>query len=775
MMSAASGWARDIVSLDADWKFFQGEVSGAEKADFREQDWETVCVPHDWAIAGSFSKDAPSGGPGGWLPSGISWYRKNIALSEEVAGKRVWIEFDGIMANSDVWMNGAFLGHRPCGYTSFRYDVTDVVKPGGENWLVVKSDTSEQPASRWYTGAGIYRHVRMIIVEPVHIKPWGVYVTTPEVSESQAMVNCTVEVENTSSKSLPMVLRSYVVNSDGKTVASNELQFVLLGSGSYCAEGQRLLVKKPRLWNLEAPELYALKVQLLHENTLIDEVTTPFGIRSAEFKSETGFWLNGENIKLKGVCLHHDGGAVGAAVPLAVWERRFKLMKELGVNAIRTAHNPPAPEFLDLCDRMGFLVMDEIFDVWQKGKKGADKKKLHDYHLHFDEWAHTDLRESILRDRNHPSIILYSVGNEIHDTPNAKQAKKILRGLVEICHETDPTRPVTQGLFRPNKSHDYDNGLADMLDVIGTNYRDDELLQAWKDKEGRKIVVTEERYEASNWVAVRDNPPLSGHFLWPGIDYLGESSRWPLTVFNNGMLDRCGFIMPRGREHQSWWSDKPMVAAFRRVAPDAEAPEDPGYEEVEWERRQVLFPDWNPRNTDPHHENVEVYSNAESVELFLNGESFGKKTPRNDCEALSWNVPYREGVLEVVASNEGKEVARDTLQTAGKPAEIRLVPDRERVGHSWDDVVHVEVNILDEKGTLVPGASNPIRFQIEGACELLGVDSGNVVSVEPFKASERNAYQGRCLAILRATDAGTIKLIATADGLPAATLSITAE
>ena len=479
---------------------------------------------------------------------------------------------------------------------------------------------------------------------------------------------------------------------------------------------------------------------------MLDEVTTPFGIRTAEFRSDTGFWLNGKNFKLKGVCLHHDGGAVGAAVPLAVWERRLKTLQELGVNAIRTAHNPTAPEFLDLCDRMGFLVMDEFFDCWTKAKNP------HDYHLYFKEWSHTDLRDSILRDRNHPSVILYSVGNEIHDTTEPEMAKSILRGLVDVCHEVDPTRPVTQALFRPNVSGDYKNGLADMLDVIGTNYRDKELLDAWKDKAGRKIVGTEQGHERSTWANCRDNPQHSGQFLWCGIDYLGESRSWPLTVFNGGLLDRAGFIQPRGYERQSWWSDKPMVRAFRRIGNTAATPADPGYEALEWNRRQVLFPDWTPASAEPHEENVEIYSNAAEVELFLNEQSLGKKATRKDGAAINWQIPWQSGILKAVASTDGKEVASDILRTAGKPVKTALLPDHKSIGTSFDDVANVEIRLLDENGTIVPTAADLIRFTVAGPGKIIGLDSGNIMSTERFQASERNAYQGRALAILRATD-----------------------
>lgn len=760
--------ARTVVSLDPGWRFHQGTAAGAESPGFDASSWRKLDVPHDWSIEGTFDKNAATGGAGGWLPSGVAWYRKEFQVPADAAGRRAWVEFDGVMANSDVWINGTHLGHRPNGYVSFRYEITDHLMPGAANLLVVKADTSAQPASRWYTGAGIYRHVRLVLADPVHIAPWGVFVTTPEVSAESALVKVSTRVSNTTGRAESLSIRSEILDAKGARVSSTD-STLQAAAGASADALHEIRVTTPALWSVENPVLHTLVSTVSAGGRVLDETRTPFGIRSAEFRSETGFHLNGRNLKLKGVCLHHDGGAVGAAVPLGVWERRLSLLKDIGVNAIRTAHNPPAPEFLDLCDRMGFLVMDEFFDCWTKGKN------KYDYHLHFKKWAHTDLREGILRDRNHPSVILYSVGNEIHDTPKPDVAKPILRGLVDVCHETDPSRPVTQALFRPNVSGDYQNGLADMLDVIGTNYRDQELLQAWKDKPGRRIVGTEQGHERSTWAACRDHPQHAGQFLWCGIDYLGESRSWSLTVFDGGLLNRAGFIQPRGEERRSWWSDKPMVKVFRRIGRTAETPPDPGYEAVEWKRQQVLYPDWTPREPAAHEENVEVYSNAGEVELLLNGRSLGVKEVRKDQSALNWKVPYEPGELRAIARKDGREVAADTLRTAGKPATIELVADRRTTGTGWHDVAHVEVRILDDKGVLVPDATQLVRFTLEGPGHVIAVDSGSVVSVEPFQAMERKAWQGRCLAILRASAPGRILVRAEADGLAPGTVEVTAK
>jgi beta-galactosidase len=460
---------------------------------------------------------------------------------------------------------------------------------------------------------------------------------------------------------------------------------------------------------------------------------------------------------------------VGAAVPQDVWRRRLARLQSLGVNAIRTAHNPVDPEFLDTCDVMGILVMDEFFDCW------TIAKRKYDYHLNFDEWSHRDLADTIRRDRNHPSIVLYSVGNEIHDTPKAELAKRILKGLVEVCHETDPTRPVTQGLFRPNVSHDYDNGLADLLDVIGTNYRDGELLQAWRDNPERKIVGTEQRHELSTWLNCRDYPQHAGQFLWVGIDYLGESPKWPVTCFNAGLLDRAGFVQPRGVQRQSWWSDVPMVAAFRRIARTPDAPVDPGYEVIEWDRRQVLFPDWNPHKESPGEQNVEVYSNCDSVELLLNGKSLGKKTRPEDDSPRNWKVAYEPGALVAVGSNGGTQVCRDQLRTAGEPAKLLLTADRETLPASWENVAHVEVTVADVDGVRSPRSDNLLEFQVEGPGKILAVDNGSVSSHESFQGAQRTAFHGRCLVILQATaEAGEITLTVSSEGLTPATVKIAA-
>jgi beta-galactosidase len=453
-----------------------------------------------------------------------------------------------------------------------------------------------------------------------------------------------------------------------------------------------------------------------------------------------------------------------------VWERRLETLRALGVNAIRTAHNPVAAEFLDLCDRMGFLVMDEMFDCWTVAKNP------YDYHLYFREWSKTDTRDTVLRDRNHPSIVLYSTGNEIHDTPRAESAKGILSGLVDVFHQADPTRPVTQALFRPNVSHDYDDGLADMLDVVGQNYRENEILAAYSSKPSRKIIGTENQHGAEVWRALRDNPPYSGQFLWSGIDYLGESRRWPVISSPSGLLDRTGAIKPIGYQRQSWWSDKPMVRIVRRVAAQPIGPVDPGYEAAAQRLMRTLYADWTPANRAAHDENVEVYSNCEEVELFLNGKALGSKTLPADASPRDWRMPYEPGLIRAVGRNKGQEVAVDELRSAGAVARIVLASDRSKLATGWDEVAYVTATVVDDKGVPVPEQGKPltsIQFAVSGPGALVAVDNGDIESVEPFRASERRVFDGRCIAIVRASaPGGRITLKASAPGLAEASIRI---
>ncbi len=782
--AARSTSPRLIESFDSGWRFALGENSGAERPEFSDEKWRTVTLPHDWSIAGPFDPKNPTGGAGAFLPSGIAWYRKTFTLPTTAQNRRVFIDFDGVMQNSDVWINGVHLGHRPYGYVSFAYELTPHLRfgPSATNVVAVRADTSQQPASRWYSGGGIYRHVRLVTTDPVHFEHDSVFVSTPLIVEPRPgaktmwdhLVRVQARLVNASDAPRPVSLHVTLIDPNGKIAAEGDTRPQALPPGETLPVEWSTDLLNPIAWDLDHPRLYRAEIAIRAAAQNVDAVSVNFGVRDATFDSQRGFMLNGRPIKLLGVCLHHDGGVFGAAVPLAVWRQRLATLRTLGVNAIRTAHNPPDPGFLDLCDRMGFLVMDELFDCWTVGKNTFD------YHLYFNEWSKTDVRDTVRRDRNHPSVVLYSAGNEIHDTPQVEKAKAILAGLVAVFHENDPTRPVTQALFRPNVSHDYTNGLADLLDVIGTNYRDQELLAAWAAKPRRKIIGTEQRHDRETWVTLRDHPQEAGQFLWTGVDYLGESRRWPIIGSASGLLDRTGAVKPLGRERQSWWSTTSMVAIVRRTGRIARTNYDPGYEPANAptaiRRPQVLFADWNPTNSQPHDESVEVYSNCDSVELFLNGKSFGAQPINANAAPRTWKVLYVPGSLLAIARNGGKEVARDELRTAGSPAKIVLVADHDGVSSQWDDVVRITATIVDANGIRVPAANNEVSFTVDGPGVVVAMDNGDTATHRAFQATDYPADQGRCVAFVRATaDHGSITLHATSPGLGTGAVTLSAE
>lgn len=767
--------SRQLRPFDAGWRFFQGDLPGAEQPSFNDNDWRTVSLPHDWAIAGPFNANNPTGGVGAFLPSGVVWYRKHFVVPAAYKHRRIFIEFAGVMANSDVWLNGILLGHRPYGYVSFRYEISGLTHFGGsaQNVVAVRCDTSKQPASRWYEGGGIYRHVRLLVTGPVHVAQWATFVSTPLVSDTEATIRVETNVRNQDDASKSAGLKILVYSPDGTLAASTSIPPQTIAAGHAADYARDLRIARPDRWDVAHPALYRAVVLVRVGGRTVDEDAVSFGIREFHFDAATGFWLNGRNMKLYGVCLHADGGPFGIAVPLDVWRQRLEALRALGVNAIRTAHNPVSPEFLSLCDRMGFLVMDEFFDCWTVGKTP------YDYHLYFSKWYKQDTRDTVRRDRNHPSIILYSAGNEIHDTPNTPLAHEILASLVSIYHATDPTRPVTQALFRPNVSHDYQNGLADMLDVVGQNYRTKELLAAHAEKPSRKILGTEDGLDRATWLALRDHPEMAGEFLWAGIDYLGESHAWPYIGRPVGLLDRTGSPHPAGLQRQSWWSDTPTVHMVRRVASAAPAVKDPGYEQHPQQPTQALFQDWTPFDRAPHMENVEVYSNGEQVELFLNGKTLGTKPIAADASPRIWTVAFAPGVLRAVASNHGVVVATEELRTAGKAASVTLHADRKKLAKGFDSVAFVTATITDKNGVTVPNATEAVHFSVRGPGRVVAVDDADN-SVQGwtnrgFETADCSAFQSRCVAFVQATAShGAITVTAVANGLAGSAVTVTA-
>ena len=778
--------------MDPGWRFTLGDPVGAEQPSFDDRQWRSLDLPHDWSIEGTPSENAPGGGGMGYFPGGTGWYRKTFRSPAGARGRELWLEFDGVYMNSDVWINGVHLGNRPYGYVSFAYDVTEHLVPGW-NVVAVRVDNARQPNSRWYSGSGIYRHVWLTVVDRLHVGHWGTYVTTPRADSASAEVVVRTRVENGHGVPRRGMLRSVVRDSAGREVARRETPFSL-AAGQKVELEQQLPVEAPRLWSVDTPYRYTLRSEVRDGDRAADAATMMFGIRSIAYDKDHGFLLNGRRVKMRGVNLHHESGGLGTAVPEQVWLRRLEALKAMGANAIRTAHNPPAPEFLDLCDRLGFLVMAEAFDEWTFGKVPEG------YHKYFAEWSQRDATDFIRRDRNHPSIVLWSAGNEVGEqaTPDGVQT---LRRLVEIFHREDPTRPVTTG----NDKISADGTPATLAflnaeDIVGYNYADRwherRELFATQDRHDHpdwKMIGTEsgtifqsfdERYSLGDdpavvrpnytygmlqaerlwkWVALNDY--FAGNFMWTGIDYLGEST-WPFKGFASGAMDITGLPKDGYYFYQSLWTDRPVLH---------------------------LFPHWNWPGRTGQMIPVLAYTNCNIVELFLNGRSLGEKrlefpaqgtsggwntyaqpvvNPTTGDLHLSWDVPYEPGVLRAVGKRrDGVMACEAEVRTAGTPAAVRLVPDRDTITTGPGDVAHVTFEIVDLAGTVVPTADNLVSFTATGG-NILVVDNADLQDLDPSRTDRRHAFKGRGLAILRAQRPGVLRVSATADGLKPASVKV---
>jgi beta-galactosidase len=750
----ASAQERIINNFDADWRFLKDSVAGAEQVNFDDSGWRIQSVPHDWSVETALDRSYPSGRGSSYMYTGVGWYRKSFEIPEEQKGKLFSIEFDGVMANSFVWVNGHLLGNRPYGYSSFSYDMTPYLKygKGQKNIVAVKVDYSKQPSSRWYSGAGIYRHVRIVAKAPTSIGHWGVFVTTPEITGTSATVKIVTTVNNKSNADSKIAVQTTLLNPKGRKAGTAQSEVSLKAGESRDVE-QLIKVSNPQLWNLESPNLYQAKSEILSGKKLVDDVTTSFGIRTAVFKAESGFWLNGKNIKIQGVCLHQDGGGLGIAVPLRVWEYRLNILRTIGVNGIRTAHNPMDPGFLDLCDRMGFVVMDETFDCWEAGKN------TNDYHIYFKDWWDEDTRMLVMRDRNHPSVVIYSVGNEVRENLRPdKSGWAIYKKQQDLIHSLDSTRPVTMALFRPNTQDVYSSGFAEMMDVVGQNYRENELVAAHEQNPNRIVIGTENTHVREAALALRDKPYMSGQFLWAGIDYFGEGF-WPAIFSSQGVTFRTGAFKARSYQRQSWWSKEPMIAAARQ---------EPLGNSI------TAVTDWNPRK-DADTAKVEVYTNCEEAELFINGRSLGKQKNKGDLSELIWTLPYEKGVVKAIGRNGGKDVAHFEIRSAETPVRLVLTADKPTAANCFEDVVYVRASLVDAHGTVYPAGERLITFDIKGAGKIVAVDDDNVNNHEIFQTNQRTSYLGSAVAIIRATGPkGTITVRAKADGVESGSVSIKA-
>jgi beta-galactosidase len=785
--------------FDFGWRFSLGNAEGAQKEDYDDSAWRELDLPHDWGIEGPFDKENPTGGSGGYLPAGIGWYRKRFVIPEGWRGKRVVVEFDGVYMDCDVWVNGGHVGSHRYGYTSFSHELTALLVDGNHpNVVAVRVDNSRQPDSRWYTGSGIYRHTWLTRTEKIHAAQWGVQISTPSVTRKLAEVHVRTRVANDRDHAVTLAVHSTV--KDGDAVAAETRSTSTIPPGQEAAHEQEMRVDGLRLWSPDSPSLYTLHTRILVGDEIKDEIETPFGIRKIAFDPDHGFLLNGRRVKINGVCLHHDGGCVGAAVPQRVVERRLEALKRMGCNGIRMSHNPPAPEMLDLCDRMGFLVMDEAFDEWRisKEKSGDDR---FGYHVYYDECALDDLRSMLRRDRNHPSIVVWSVGNEIPEQVQPHGAD-MLRTLVDVCHAEDPSRPVTSACDLI-KAEPAETTLAflEALEVVGYNY-----VNRWRARtetfysddhhahpdrcmlgsENISVGGARGDYLRVNptggpwwrpyntrmipaeglWKFTHAYEYVAGDFMWTGVDYLGES-KWPNKNSSSGILDTCGFPKDGYYFYMSRWTEDPMLH---------------------------IFPHWNWGGSEGSVIPVLCYTNCQSVELFLNGKSYGVKSfefPRQGMTRhfpyyerplinvttsdlhLSWDVPYEPGELRAVGSRNGETVCERRIMTTGVPLSIELLADRESMRADSRDVCHVTVRVLDGQGNLVPTADNLIHFGVEGQGTLIGVDNGRPDSHESFKAGFREVFNGLCLAILQSTfQPGAVTLEARSPGLASGVVRI---
>ena len=774
--------ARVIQDADPDWRFSKGDFAGAAMPAFDDARWARVDLPHDWSADGPFGAELGSGN--GYAPGGIAWYRKHFTLPATLEHKVSAIEFDGIYDHSEVWVNGHFVGGRPYGYSSFECALTPFLRFGGaDNVVAVRVDHSRFADSRWYTGSGIYRHVRLRFTDPLHIAHWGTSVTTPVVTAAAATVKVETRIDNASTSAENFTLESEVLLR-GKPVAR------LVTPGRVNARGtqtlvQNMNVERPERWSTETPSLYVVRQRVRAGAVVTDDTETTFGIRTIRFDPNRGVFLNEDPIKLKGVCLHHDAGSVGAAVPEAVWERRLRALKNLGVNAIRTSHNPPAPEFLDLCDRLGLIVKDEAFDEFTPAKNkwvsgwNAGVPSRFGYGEIFDEWSVRDAEDMVKRDRNHPSIVMWSIGNEV-DYPNdpfshavlgrsyraanppAENLATLARPLISAVKKLDPTRPVTMALASAEMSDAV--GLGAMLDIVGYNYQESRYAGDHAKYPKRVLFGSENNHTFDNWTIVRDNPYVAGQFLWTGIDYLGEARAFPNRANGAGLLDLAGFKKPAAWFRQSLWSAAPMVYLSAAPAPALTAGAAPPRaappaEHWNWKSGQTL--------------NVSAYTNVAEVDLSLNGESLGTKR-LSDAKAgiLTWTVPYAPGVLKTTATAADKPVADFTLRTAGAAKRIELVRDTSAIVADSRLTKQIEFRIVDDAGVRVPDADTLVTFEIDGPARVLGIGNGNLNNVEVGIAAHRT-YQGRGLIILRITDpAATVTVTASSPGLAGATLTM---
>ncbi len=808
------------VSFNDGWRFRLADDKAMASPGYDDSSWRQLNLPHDWAIEGDFSENNPSGTGGGALPGGVAWYRKSFTIPATDRDKMIYIDFDGVYMNSTVYINGHELGTRPYGYASFSYDITPWLKKDGENVIAVRVDNSEQPNSRWYSGCGIYRNVWLRAVNPVHIPLWGVFVEPTSVSREKAAIDIETIVDNRSGKKENLRLATSIVNATGHTVATVTTPFSLK-KGESTTVKQNLDVTSPHPWDIDDTYLYTVKTTVLpaKSDIAIDSLLTTTGLRYFDFDADKGFSLNGKPMKIKGVCMHHDLGALGAAVNTRAIERQLEILKEMGVNAYRASHNPPAPEVLELCDRMGFIVMDETFDMWRK------KKTAHDYSRYFPEWYERDLTDLVRRDRNHPSVMMWSIGNEVleqwsdakADSLSLEQANLILnfghsadmlaaesdsmsvnslltRRLSGMVHDLDPMRPVTAGCNEPDPgNHLFRSGA---IDIIGFNYHDDWFKDVPRNFPGKPFLITESvsalmtrgyyRMPSDSlniWPERWDKPFFDPSFSCSSYDnchapwgntHEGTLRHMDTNDFISGQFIWTGFDYIGEPTPYGW----PARSSYFGIVDLAGIPKDIYYMyQSQWRPDKTvlhLFPHWN---WEPGQE-IDLwayYNNADEVELFVNGESKGVRSLEPGKYHVSWRVNFEPGTVRAVSRKDGKTMAVREIHTAGEPYSVRLTPDRPAIDADGRDLSYLLVEILDKDGNLCPNADNEVTFTVNGAGFNAGVDNGSPVSLERFKADHRKAFYGKAMLIIQNNgEEGPVTVTATSPGLKPFTTTINA-
>lgn len=781
-------------NFDSNWHFLRGDAPGAEQPAFDDAAWRVIDVPHDWSIEdlppngstnriGPFDPDLSAGKDAtGNMVGGIGWYRKYFTLPKGDSGKSVDVRFDGVYMDADFWLNGQSLGNHPYGYTSFTLDLTPFLKLDGQTNVLSVRVRNEGRNSRWYSGSGIYRHVVLEVTDPLRVAEYGLQITTPEVSPDESTVLVKTEIVNDRNENAGMVVRTKILDAKGKTVARDQSELQLTAGGRSFSE-QKLTIKPARLWSPASPNLYRAQVELLVAGKVIDSLSENFGIRKIEVDAEHGFRVNGESIKLKGGCLHHDNGPLGAAAIDRAEERRVELVKAAGFNAIRTSHNPPSPAFLDACDRLGVLVLDEAFDCWVNGKNPDD------YHRFFDAWSDRDIAAMVRRDRNHPSVVLWSIGNEIPDRFDRPDVAKRLR---EDVLKDDTTRPITEAVnpmwepqYRKRNWDKESDPAFQYLDVGGYNYQPYKF-ESDHLRNPQRVMMTTESFPKDlfdYWSAVEKHSYVIGDFVWTAMDYLGESGighagldhpkyewnqPWPWFNAFCGDIDLCGFKKPQSFYRDVVWNQSLLTMAVHAPLPEGRSEK---ISDWGWPNEHQSWT-WPAQEGKPM--NIAVYSRCDTVRLELNGKLVGEQ-PVSAATKLTahFEVPYAPGELRAVGFIGAKEVAQVTFHTVGAPAKLRLTPDRSTIHANRNDLSFVSVEVVDKDGNLVPGAAIPVRFEISGAGELAAVGSGNPNLPESFQQPKRTTFEGRCLAIVRPIGkSGKVVLHAEADGLTPATTTI---